>query len=60
MDYKYEPHILALLEFDGFLNQFYIYCSEFNTAEQAYDAVCNNQLPLQVVVIFQKGILSYW
>jgi hypothetical protein len=37
-DYRYEPHILALLEFDGFLKQFMLFCSEYETDEQAFEA----------------------
>ena len=33
-----EPHILALLEFDGFCNLYYQYCKEYSTQEKAYEA----------------------
>ena len=38
MDYKYEPHILALLTFEGFCKQFYLFIFEYSSQEKAYEA----------------------
>lgn len=35
---KIDPHILSLLEFEGFLKLFYQFCKEYTTQEKAYEA----------------------
>lgn len=35
---KYEDHILALQELEGFCRQFYLYCGEYGTQQRAYEA----------------------
>lgn len=37
-DYRYEPHILALQDFEGFLKQFMLFCTEYVTDKEAYEA----------------------
>lgn len=36
MDKKYSKEVLALLESEGFISQFYIFCTEYETQEEAY------------------------